>query len=62
VDEETNDETQMPSKKQREMNTMRDYVSHEIDIPKELDTDFNFPKNHIISQWAEQICQSRALQ
>jgi hypothetical protein len=52
----------MQSKKQREMNTVWDYISHEIDISKELDTDFNFPKNHIISQWAKLICQSRALQ
>jgi len=55
VDEETNAETWTPSKKRREMNAWRDYISHEIDISKELDADFNFPKIHLMSHWAEQI-------
>ena len=56
VDEETNAQTWMPSKKWREMNTWWDYISHKIDVSKELDADFNFPKIHWISQWVEQIC------
>jgi hypothetical protein len=34
VDEETNAETWTLSKKRREMNTWRDYISHEIDVPR----------------------------
>jgi hypothetical protein len=56
VDEETNATTWMPSKKWREMNAWQDYISHEIDISKELDADFNFPKIHLMSHWVEQIC------
>jgi hypothetical protein len=62
VDEETNAETGTPSKKQREMNAWRDYISHKIDVSKELDADFNFPKSHLISHWVEQIPQYGALQ
>jgi len=62
VDEETNAETWTPSKKRREMNAWRDYISHEIDIFKELDADFNFPKTHLISHWAEHIRRYGALQ
>jgi len=57
VDEETNAETWTPSKKRREMNAWRDYISHEIDISKESDADFNFPKIHLMSDWAEQVCR-----
>jgi len=62
VDEETNADTWTPCKKQREMNTWRDYISQEIDVYKELDADFNFPTIHLMSQWVEQICQYGALQ
>jgi hypothetical protein len=62
VDEEINAETWMPSKKRREMNAWRDYISHEIDVSKELDADFNFPKIHLMSHWAEQVRRSGALQ
>jgi len=62
VYEEPNAETWMPSKKQCEMNAWRDYISHKIDISKELDADFNFPKIYLISHWAEQIRQYGALQ
>jgi hypothetical protein len=55
VDKETNAETRMPSKKRREMNTWRDYTSHKIDVSKELDADFKFPKIHLMSHWVEQI-------
>ena len=59
---ETNAETWTPSKQRREMNAWRDYISHEIHLSKELDADFNFPKIHLMSHWAEQICQYGALQ
>jgi hypothetical protein len=49
VDENTYAETWIPSKKRREMNAWWDYISHEIDISKELDADFNFPKIHLMS-------------
>jgi len=62
VDEETNAETWTPSKKRREMNAWRDYISHEIYISKELDADFNFPKIYLMSHWAEQIRRYGALQ
>jgi hypothetical protein len=52
VDEETNAETWTASKKQREMNAWWDYISHKVDISKELDADFNFPKIHLMSHWA----------
>jgi len=55
VDEETNAESWTPSMKQREMNAWRNYISHEIDISKELDAEINFPKIHLMSHWAEQI-------
>jgi len=53
VDEETNAETWTPPKKRRKMNAWRDYISHEIDVSKELDADFNFPKIHLMSHWVE---------
>jgi len=62
VDEEKNAETWTPSKKQCEMNARRDYISHEIDVSKELDADFNFPKIHLMSHWVEQIRRYGALQ
>jgi len=48
-DEETNAETRTPSKKWREMNAWRDYISHEIDVPQQPDAVFNFPKIHMMS-------------
>jgi len=62
VDKETNAETWTPSKKQREMNAWRDYISHKIDVSKQLDADFNFPKIHLMSHWVEQIRRYGALQ
>jgi len=62
LDEESNAETWTPSKKRREMNAWRDYISHEIDVSKELDADFNFPKIHLMSHWVEQIRRYGALQ
>jgi hypothetical protein len=62
VDEETNAETWTPSKKRRETNARRDYISHEIDVSKQLDADFNFPKIHLISHWVEQIRRYGTLQ
>jgi hypothetical protein len=61
VEEETNAETWTPSKKRREMNTGWDYISHQIDVSKELDADFNFPKIDLMSHWVEQIRRYGAL-
>jgi hypothetical protein len=55
VDEEVNAETWKPSKKRRKLNAWLDYVSHKIDVSKELDAYFNFPKIHLMSHWVEQI-------
>ena len=55
VDEESNAFSKMPSKTNGEMNAWQDRISHKIDISKEFDIDFNFPKIHLISHWAEQI-------
>jgi hypothetical protein len=44
------------------MNTWRNYISHEINVSKELDADFNFAKIHLISHWVKQIRQYGALQ
>jgi hypothetical protein len=62
VCEETKAETWTSSKKRREMNAWRDNISREIDISKELDAEFNFPKIHLMSYWAEQIPRYGALQ
>ena len=62
IDKETNAETWTPFKMWHEMNSWRDYISHEIDLSKELDADFNFPKFHMMSHWVEQICRYGALQ
>jgi len=56
VDEETNAETWTPSNKQRHRNAWWDYLSHEIDISTELDSDINFPMIQLMSHWAEHIC------
>jgi hypothetical protein len=61
VDKETNAESWTPSKKRCEMNTWRDYISHDIDVSKQLDADFNFPKIHLMSHWVEQIRRYGAL-
>jgi len=44
------------------MNAWRDYISHKIDVSKELDADFNFPKMHLMSHSAEQVRRYGALQ
>jgi len=44
------------------MNAWRDDISHEIDISKELDTDFNFPKIHVMSHWAKHVRRYGSLQ
>jgi len=62
VDEKTNAETWMPSKKRCVMNAWRDYISHEIDISMKLDAAFNIPKIHLMSHWAKQIRRYGALQ
>jgi len=62
VDEETNADSWMRFMKRCEMNAWQDYINHEIDISKELDANFNFPKIHMMSHWTEQIRQYGALQ
>jgi superfamily II RNA helicase len=54
VDEETNAESWMLSKKTRVMNALRDYISHETDISKELTAHSSFPKIHLMFHWAEE--------
>jgi hypothetical protein len=44
------------------MNPWQDYISHKIDVSKELDADFNFPKIHWMSHWVKQIPTYRVLQ
>jgi len=61
VNNETNAETWMPSKKPREMNSWWDYISHEIDISNELDADFNFLKIYWMAHCAAQIRRYGAL-
>jgi len=55
VDVETNAETLTPSEERRKMDALRDYISHKIDVSKELDADFNFLKIDLISHWFKQI-------
>jgi hypothetical protein len=62
VDENVNAETWKPSKKRRKMNTWLDYISHKIDVSKELDAYFNCPKIQLMSHWVEQIRRHRAFQ
>jgi len=62
VDEETNAETWTPSKKRREMNAWCVDISHKIDVSKDLDADFKFPKIDVMSHWVEQIRRYRTLQ
>jgi len=49
VDEQTNAEPWTPSKKRPKMNTLRGYISHEIDVSKELDADWNILKMNLRS-------------
>jgi hypothetical protein len=53
VDEDTNAETWMPSKKRCAMNAWRNYISYKIDVSKALDADFNFPKIKLMSHWVD---------
>jgi hypothetical protein len=55
VYEETKAHSCTSSKKRLEMNALWDYISHETDISKEVDANFNFLKIHLMSHWAEQI-------
>jgi len=62
VDEETNAEIWMLSKKRRKMNAWRDYISHQMDFSNELDADVNFPKINLMFDWVEQIRRYGSLQ
>jgi hypothetical protein len=59
VHKETQVETGTPSKKERETNTRKDYISHGIDVSKELNADFNFLHIHLMSHLVEQIRRYR---
>jgi len=52
----------MPTKKWREMDAWRVYISHKIVVSKELDAHLNLPKIQLISHWVEQIGRYGALQ
>ena len=52
----------MPSKKWCKMNATVDYIKNKIEVSKELDSDFNIPKIHLMSNWVEQIPRYGALQ
>jgi hypothetical protein len=62
VDEDTNAETGTLSRKRHEMNAWREYISHQIDVSKELEADFNIPKIQLMSHWVEQIHRYGSLQ
>jgi len=62
VDNERNGETWTRSIKCHEMNAWQDYISHKIDISKELDADFHIPKIHRMTLWVEQIRRYGPLQ
>lgn len=62
VDDVTNDATSTLSKKWHEMNSWQDNIGQGIDVSKEFDADFNFPKIHFMSLWVEQIRRYRAVQ
>jgi len=62
VDEETNAETWTPFKMWCNLNAWRKNISHEIDISKQLDADFNIPNICLMSHWVKQICRCGALQ
>jgi len=51
---ETYAEMWMLSKKWSEMNTCRDYPTHELDVAKEFNSDFNCPKIQFMSRWVKQ--------
>jgi len=44
------------------MHTWRDYISHEINVSKEFDAHFNFPRILLMSDWVDQIRRYWALQ
>jgi len=62
VDRETNSVTGTLSKKRCKMNARWGYISHKIDVSKELDADFNCLKIHLMSDWVKQICRYGAFQ
>jgi hypothetical protein len=59
---ETNSEPWTAANKRYISNPWWDYTNKETDISMELDADFNMPKIHLMSHWAEQVHRHRALQ
>jgi len=62
VADKTSYDSWKPSMKQRETNAWWDYISHQIDVSKELDADVVFPKIQVMSHWVQQIRKYGALQ
>jgi len=62
VDNETNADSWMLSRKRHTMNTWQDFISHKVDVSKKLDAEFNFLKIHLMFNWVEQIHWYRAFQ
>jgi len=62
VDKETTAISWTQSEKWREMNAVRDDISHRIDVSQELDATFNFPKIHLMSHCVKHIWWYGALQ
>jgi len=62
VDEEIDAKTWMQSKKRREMNTWRDYISHEIHVFKESEANFHHPMILLMSHSVKEIRWYGALQ
>jgi len=55
IDKETNAEQWPPSQTQRKMNAWQDYICHKIDVSKEFDAEFKFPKILLLGHWVQQI-------
>jgi len=61
IEKETNLKASMALKKWREMNACHDFITYEIDYPKESDADFMFLQIHMMSHWVKYICWYGAL-
>ena len=61
VDKEINAETWTQSKKRHELNPWQDYISHETNLPLQLNANFKCPKFQMMSRPVELIRQSGAL-
>jgi hypothetical protein len=55
IDKNTNAETGTSSKKGHELNAWWDHIDPKIELSKELDANFNYPKIYLRSDWVKQI-------